>query len=84
MHLGYVQPFSFQLGPRPELKVSSIRHGITEITLSDGRLVRATLHVNSVKSDPNKPGAIDVSYNIVAEVIAKPDSPIQDVHETVQ
>jgi hypothetical protein len=46
--------------------------------------VRATLHVNSVKADPKKPGAIDVSYNIVAEVIATPDMPICDVHETIQ
>jgi hypothetical protein len=84
MHLEYVQPFSFQLSPRHELKVSGVRHGVTEIALSDGRLVRATLHVKSVKGDPNKPGAIDVSYNIVAEVMAKPDSPILDVHETVQ
>jgi hypothetical protein len=84
MQLGYIQPFSFQLKPRPEIGVTSIRHGVTEITLSDGRLVRATLHVKSVKSDPDRPGAIDVSYNVVAEVMAKPGSPILDVHETVQ
>jgi len=84
MHLGYTCPFSFQIGVRPEPKVSGVRHGVTEITLSDGRLVRATLHVKSVKADPSKPGTIDVSYNIVAEMMAKPDSPILDVHETVQ
>ena len=92
MQLGYVRPFSFQIGRRPETQigrrpetnVSSVRHGVTEIALSDGRLVRATLHVKSVKSDPNKPGAIDVSYNVVAEVMARPDSPILDIHETVQ
>jgi hypothetical protein len=84
MHLGYIQPFSFQLNPRPETGVASVRHGVTEITLSDGRLVRATLHVTSVKSDPNRPGAIDVSYNVVTEMMAKPGSPILDIHETVQ
>jgi hypothetical protein len=84
MHLGYIQPFSFQLNPRPETRVSSVRHGVTEITLSDGRLVRATLHVKSVKCDPNKPGTIDLSYHVVAEVMARPDSPILDIHETVQ
>jgi hypothetical protein len=84
MHLGYIQPFSFGLNPRPETRVSSVRHGVTEITLSDGRLVRATLHVKSVKSDPNKPGSIDLSYNVVAEVMARPGSPILDIHETVQ
>jgi hypothetical protein len=84
MHLGYAQPFSFQISLRPETKVSSIRHGVTEISLSDGRLVRATLHVQSVRVGASKPGAIDVSYDIVAEVMPKPDSPIFDVHETVQ
>jgi hypothetical protein len=92
MQLGYVRPFSFQIGRRPEpdaarrpeTKVSSIRHGVTEIALSDGRLVRATLHINTVKVDPKKPGGVDVSYNIIAEVIATPDMPICDVHETLQ
>jgi hypothetical protein len=84
MHLGYVQPFRFQLNPRPEPGISSVRHGVTEITLSDGRLVRATLHVKSVKTDPNRPGAIDVSYNVIAELMARPQSPILDIHETVQ
>jgi hypothetical protein len=84
MKFEYVQPFSFQIGHRPETRVSSIRHGVTEITLSDGRLVRATLHVDAVKTDPKKPGAIDVSYNIVAEIMNAPDVPILDVHETLQ
>jgi hypothetical protein len=84
MHLGYVRPFSFQIGRRSETKVASVRHGVTEITLSDGRLVRATLHVNSVKTDPNKPNTLDVSYNVVAEIMAISEIPIRDIHETVQ
>jgi hypothetical protein len=84
MQLGYVRPFSFQIGRRSETKVSSVRHGVTEITLSDGRLVRATLHVKSVKVDPKKPGAIDVSYNVIAEIMATPATPICNVHETIQ
>jgi hypothetical protein len=84
MQLGYLQPFSFQVGPRPETKVTSIRHGVTEIALSDGRLVRATLHVKSVKAAPNKPGGIEVSYNVIAEIMTTPDNPIADVHETIQ
>ena len=40
MQLGYLQPFSFQIGARPESKVSGptvtgVRHGVTEIKLSD-------------------------------------------------
>jgi len=93
MKFGYAQPFSFAIGrgrparpqsPRPQPLVSSVRHGVTEITLSDGRLVRATLHVRDVKTDPNKPGAVDVSYNIVAEIVNRPDVVIHAVHETIQ
>jgi hypothetical protein len=84
MKFGYAQPFSFKIGHRPEPVVSRIRHGVTEITLSDGRLVRATLHVKAVKIDPNKPGSVDVSYNVIAEIMKTPDVPILDVHETIQ
>jgi hypothetical protein len=84
MTFGYVQPFSFRIGPRPGPKVSRIRHGVTEITLSDGRSVRATLHVRSVTADPKKPGKVDVSFNVITEVINTPDVPILDMHETVQ
>jgi hypothetical protein len=89
MQLGYSRPFSFQVGPRSETRVSattisSVRHGVTEITLSDGRMVRATLQVKSVTVDPNKPEAMQVSYNIVAEVVAAPAVPTHDAHETVQ
>jgi len=84
MKFGYAQPFSFKIGHSPEPVVSRIRHGVTEITLSDGRLVRATLHVMAVKTDPNKPGSVDVSYNVIAEIMNTPDMPILDVHETVQ
>ena len=84
MTFGYVQPFSFTIAPTPAIRVASIRHGVTEITLSDGRLVRATLHVKDVKINAQKPGDVDVSYNVVAEVMAIPSVPILEVHETVQ
>ena len=84
MTFGYVQPFSFTIAPTPAIRVASIRHGVTEITLSDGRLVRATLHVKDVKINAQKPGDVDVSYNVVAEVMAIPSVPILQVHETVQ
>ena len=84
-HEIWIRPAIFlSIGHRPQPTVSSIRHGVTEIILSDSRLVRATLHVNAVKIDPKKPGAVDVSYNIVAEIMNTPDVPILDVHETLQ
>jgi hypothetical protein len=84
MTFGYVQPFSFKIGAPPALNVASVRHGVTEISLSDGRLVRATLHVKEVKLSAQKPGSVDISYNVVAEVMTTPSVPILDVHETVQ
>lgn len=64
--------------------IAGVRHGVTEITLSDGRLIRATLHVRNVKPSSQTPGSVDISYNVVTEVMAVPDVPIMDVHETVQ
>jgi hypothetical protein len=84
MTFEYDQPFSFTTAPTPTIRVASVRHGVTEITLSDGRLVRASLHVNEVKINPQKPGDVDVSFNVVAEVMAIPSVPILDVHETLQ
>ena len=86
MSFGYAQPFSFsfKIGARPAIKVAGVRHGVTEIILSDGRLVRATLHIKDVKPSAQKPGSVDISYNVVAEVMPVPSVPILDVHETVQ
>jgi hypothetical protein len=47
-------------------------------------LVRGTLHVKAVRIDPSKAGSVDVSYNIVAEIMNAPDVLIADVHETIQ
>jgi hypothetical protein len=84
MNFGYTQPFSFKLGARSAPKVAGVRHGVTEITLSDGRLVRATLHVKAVTPNPKNPGTLDISYNVITEVMVMPDAPILAVHETIQ
>jgi hypothetical protein len=84
MTFGYAQPFSFTLGQQPELKVAGVRHGVTEITLNDGRLVRATLHVQAVSPSAKNPGTLDISYNVVTEVVNRPAATILDVHETMQ
>ena len=83
MHFGYAQPFSFRIGARPEPKVASVRHGVTEITMSDGRLIRATLHVKSVKPNPKQPGSLDISYDVITESMPALPTPILDVHETI-
>jgi hypothetical protein len=99
MTFGYVQPFSFQIGQKsepknqpqaepqtepPPSKLASMRPGVTEVTLDDGRVVRATLHVKAVTHDPKDPGKLNVSYNIAAEIVAKPEMPMLDAHETIQ
>jgi hypothetical protein len=84
MNFGYTQPFSFKLGARSAPKIAGVRHGVTEITLSDGRLVRATLHVKAVTPNPKNPDALDISYNVITEVMPMPSAPILDVHETIQ
>jgi hypothetical protein len=91
MQFGYAQPFSFKVersdaknNPKPKPVVASIRHGVTEITLEDGKVVRATLHVKSVAVNPNKPGSVDVNYSVVTEVVAIPNALILDQHETLQ
>ena len=83
MTFGYVQPFSFKIAPTQSIEISAVRHGVTEITLSDGRLIRATLHVAG-KPNTQKPGVLDISYKVVAEVVTVPSVPIMDTHETVQ
>jgi hypothetical protein len=84
MTFGYAQPFSFKIGARPQLTVTGVRHGVTEITLSDGRLVRVMLYVSGVGPSAKQPGNFDISYDIVTEVVNRPDVIILDVHETLQ
>jgi hypothetical protein len=84
MTFGYAKPFSFKIGDRPRLTIAGVRHGVTEIILSDGRVVRATLHVKGVNPSATQPGAFEISYNVVAEVINRSDATILEVHETLQ
>lgn len=66
-----------------DVDVAEIRNGVAEITLNDGLIIHATLHVTSVEPNSGKPGAVDVSYHVVTEVVAAPD-PLMDPHETLQ
>jgi len=84
MTFGYIQPFSFQIGALRAVRIVGVRHGVTEITLSDGRLVRATLPVRNIKPNAQKPGSVDISYHVVTEIMPVPDAPIMDVHQTIQ
>jgi hypothetical protein len=66
--------------PKP-VAIEKIRHGVTEISLSDGRIVRLTIHVDGLKPAIDK---IDIAYNVTVEVMAAPSAPIMDQHEPLQ
>jgi hypothetical protein len=83
MTFGYAQPFSFKLGETPA-KITAVRQGATEIMLSDGRLVRASLQINDISPSRQKPGSLDISYSVVTEIVKCPDVPVHAVHETLQ
>jgi hypothetical protein len=84
MMFGYAEPFSFKIGAQPQLTVTSVQHGVTEIALSDGRLVRAMLHVNGVRPSAKQPGTFDISFEIVTEVVNRPNAVVLDAHKTLQ
>jgi hypothetical protein len=78
------QPFSFTISTPSAVEIVSVRHGVTEINLSDGRQVRVTLHVKDVKPNAQTAGSIDIAYDVVTEIMPIPTEPVLDVHETVQ
>ena len=91
MTFSYAQPFTFtlrpapiRLEPAPAMKVAAVQPGVTEIILTDGRLIRASLHIKGICASRQKPGSLDISYNVVTEIIDKPDLPVHAVHETIQ
>lgn len=83
MTFGYAQPFTFKLGGTPA-KITAVRQGATEIILSDGRLVRASLQIKGISQSPQKPGSFDISYSVVTEVVKPADMPVHAIHETLQ
>lgn len=73
---------NYPLEYKPSVSITSIKHGVTEVELSTGQILRLTIHVDGVGL--NAGGALDVNYNVVMELMGKPDSPISEIHETVQ
>ena len=91
MTFSYAQPFTFRLRPAParparapEIKIAAVRQGVTEITLSDGRRVRASLQVKGINQNRQNSGALDISYSVVTEIINEPAVPVHTPHETLQ
>ena len=84
MIFGYAKPFTFQVGSAPTVKITDIRDGATEIRLSNGKLVRASLRITGIGSNPEKPGSLDISYAIVTEIVDAPEIPTHPAHTTLQ
>ena len=79
--LKYEQPLSYTIGPKP-VSVVKVKHGVTEVTLSNGQLLRLSLHMDKVSL--NAENQFDIAYQIITEVMEDPSVPIMDVHEVVQ
>ncbi len=84
MIFGYAKPFTFKLGSAPTVKITALRHGVTEILLSNGKLVRASLQIKGIRSNPGKPGSLDISCTIATEIVDAPQSPTHPAHATLQ
>lgn len=77
----YQHPLRYTIGPKP-ITIDSVKHGVTEARLSDGRLVRLSLHLDGVTNDAQN--NLDIACSVIQEVMDAPDVPILDVHESVQ
>ena len=80
MTFTYERPLVIQSGPQ-DLKVVKVTHGVTTIELSDGRILRVSLHIDSVTGEGDQ---VNVAYSAISEVMPAPAVPIADVHETLQ
>jgi hypothetical protein len=80
MKFSYDHPMTITLGPKP-LSVVKVKHGVTEASLSDGRIVRLSLHLDGVKLVGDN---LEIPHHVIVEVLDKPEFPIADVHEAVQ
>lgn len=77
----YEQPLTYTIGPKP-VSVIKVKHGVTEASLSNGQLLRLSLHVDGVSI--NSENKLDITYQVVTELIAEPNVLIMDVHEAMQ
>ena len=84
MIFSYAKPFTFQLRSVPTVRITAIRDGVTEVLLSNGKLVRATLRITGIGSNPEKPGSLDISYAIATEIADAPEIPMHPAHATLQ
>lgn len=80
MNFRYDRPLTISMGPK-RLSVVKVKHGVTEIGLSDGRSVRVTLHIEGVVDRGEQ---LDLNYSAIVEVMPENTGRISEVHESVQ
>lgn len=80
MNYTYDKPLVIHMGPK-RLSVDKVKHGVTEVSLSDGRSVRITLHIEGVRDNGSQ---LDLDYSAIVEVMPEDTGFISDVHEVVQ
>jgi len=83
MTFGYARPFTFKIGGN-QVKAAAIRHGVTEIVLNDGRLIRAVLQIKAISPSRHKAGLLDISYTVATEIVDRPNTATHAVNETLQ
>jgi hypothetical protein len=81
MNFTYDHPLILSFGPKP-LSVVKVKHGVTEASLSDGRILRLSINIEGVAV--NAENKLDVNFQVITEVMSQPEFPIADVHEGVQ
>lgn len=80
MNFTYDKPLTITMGPK-RLSVLKVKHGVTEIVLSDGRSVRITLHIEGVEETEEK---LNLNYSAIVEVMPEDTGRISEVHEGLQ
>jgi len=80
MNWTYDKPLVMSSGPMP-LSIANVKHGVTTVSLSDGRIVRLTIHVEGVSATAEK---LDLNYSVISEIMVAPELPIMDPHEGLQ
>lgn len=81
MKWSYDQPLVISLGPKP-VSIVKVKHGVTEATLSDRRLVRLCVHLDGVADKGG--GSVDITHSVTVEMMDEPDSLIHDIHGSLQ
>jgi hypothetical protein len=79
----YDQPLVITSGPS-DLQIIKVTHGTTTVELTDGKILRLTINVESVKVNADNPDSLDINHTIQVEIMAKPEFPVTDTHETIQ